>query len=78
MFTAFRALILLQHHLFSLLFKTLSERSTFLLALCGTRVVFPLLKQFSSELETEAEVIPTLLITIILARLTPASLGLGG
>jgi hypothetical protein len=78
MFTAFRALNLLQHHLFSLLFKPLSERSAFPLTLRGTRVVSPLLKQFSSELGTEADVIPTLVIKVILARLTPASLGLGG
>ena len=58
-------MILLQHHLFPLLLKTLSERSAFPLALRGTRVVFLLLKQFSSELETEAEVILTLLIKLI-------------
>jgi hypothetical protein len=58
-------LILLQHHLFPLLLKTLSERSAFPLALRGTRVVFLLLKQFSSKLETEAEVILTLLIKLI-------------
>jgi Guanine nucleotide exchange factor in Golgi transport N-terminal len=57
-------LILLQHHLFPLLLKTLSERSAFPLALRGTRVVFLLLKQFS-RLETEAEVILTLLIKLI-------------
>jgi hypothetical protein len=83
MFTAFRALTLITtpplHHLFSLLLKVLSERSAFLLPLCGTRVAFSLLKQFSSELETEAEVILTLLIKhILMAKLTPVSLGLGG
>src|SRR6266699_2430609 len=59
-------LILLQHHLFPLLLKTLSKRSAFPLALHGTRVVSLLLKQFSSELETEAEVIHTLLIRLII------------
>ena len=58
-------LLLLQHHLFPLLLKTLSERSPFPLALRGTRVVFLLLKQFSAELETEAEVFLTLLIKLI-------------
>ena len=48
-----------------LLLKTHSERSAFPLALRGTRVVPLLLKQFSSELETEAEVIPTPLINLI-------------
>jgi hypothetical protein len=61
-------LILLQHHLFPLLLKTLSERSAFPLALRGTRVVFLLLKQFSSKLETEAEVILTLLIKLIIGE----------
>jgi hypothetical protein len=66
MFTAFRALALSQHHLFPCSSK-LSERSAFPLALRGTRIVFLLLKQFSSELdsETEAEVILTLLIKLI-------------
>jgi hypothetical protein len=57
-------LLLSQHHLFPLLLKTLSERSTFPLALRGAHVVFLLFKQFSSELETEAEVILTLLIKV--------------
>ncbi|KAF8488471.1 hypothetical protein F5888DRAFT_1752365, partial [Russula emetica] len=50
--------LLLQHYLFPLLLKTLFERSAFPLALRGTCVVFLrlLLKQFSSELEAEAEV----------------------
>ncbi|KAF8495978.1 hypothetical protein F5888DRAFT_1708057 [Russula emetica] len=52
-------ILLLQHHLFPLLLKTLSERSAFPLALRGTRVIFLLLKQSSSELEKEAEVILT-------------------
>jgi hypothetical protein len=45
--------------------QMLSERSAFPLALRGTRVVFHLLKQFSSELETEVEVILTLFIKLI-------------
>ncbi len=58
-------LLLLRHHLSPLLLKTLSERSTFPLTLRGTRVVFLLLKQFSAELSTEAEVFLMLLIKIV-------------
>jgi hypothetical protein len=58
-------LLLLQHHLFPLLLKTLSERSAFPFGLRGTRVVFLLLKQFSSELETGAKVILALLVRLI-------------
>jgi hypothetical protein len=58
-------LTLLQHHLSPLLLKMLSERSAFPLALRGTRIVFLLLKQFSPEVETEAEIILTLLIKLI-------------
>jgi hypothetical protein len=43
----------------------LSERPAFPLALRGTRVVFHLLKQFSSELEIEVKVILTLFIELI-------------
>ena len=43
----------------------LFQGSAFPLALHGTHVVFLLLKQFSSKLETEAEVILTLLIKLI-------------
>jgi hypothetical protein len=57
--------LLLQHHLFPLLLKTLSGRSAFPLSLCNTCVVILLLEQFSSELETEPEVIFTLLIKLI-------------
>ncbi|KAF8496000.1 hypothetical protein F5888DRAFT_1708473 [Russula emetica] len=57
-------LLLLQHHLFPLLLKTFFERSAFPLALRGARAVFLLLKQFSSELETEAEVTVTLTLLI--------------
>jgi hypothetical protein len=57
-----------QHHFFPLLLKTLSERSAFPLALRGTCVNFLLLKQFSSELETEAEVILTLLIKLFIGE----------
>ncbi|KAF8500785.1 hypothetical protein F5888DRAFT_1793216 [Russula emetica] len=52
-----KLLLLLQHHLFPLLLKTLSERSAFPLPSSAS--------QFSSELETEAEVILTLLIKLI-------------
>ena len=61
-------LLLLQPHLFPLLFKTFSERSAFPLALRGTRVVFLFLKQFSSELETEAEVILRLLVELVIGE----------
>jgi Guanine nucleotide exchange factor in Golgi transport N-terminal len=54
---------LLQHHLCPLL-KALSDRPIFPLTLRSTRVVF-LLKQFSLELTTEAEVFLMLLIKII-------------
>lgn len=43
----------------------MSERPLFPLTLRSTRVVFLLLKQFSSELETESEVFLMLLIKII-------------
>ncbi|KAI0264313.1 guanine nucleotide exchange factor in Golgi transport N-terminal-domain-containing protein [Russula aff. rugulosa BPL654] len=46
-------LMLLQHHIFPLLLKTLSEHSACPLSLRGTRVVFLLLKQFSFELESQ-------------------------
>jgi hypothetical protein len=58
-------LLYFQGHLFPLLLKPLSKRSTFPLALRGTRVVFLLFKQFSCKLETEAEAILTLLIKLI-------------
>jgi len=61
-------LLLLQHHLFPLLLKALSERPAFPLALRGARVVFLLLKQFSSKLETEAKVFLTLLIKLIIGE----------
>ncbi|KAI0268956.1 hypothetical protein BGY98DRAFT_1101365 [Russula aff. rugulosa BPL654] len=48
-----------------LLLKTPSERSAFPLTLHGTCVVFLLLKRFSSEFETEAEVILMLLLELI-------------
>ncbi|SRR6266702_1670494 len=65
-------LLLLRHHLSPLLLKTLSERSTFPLTLRGTRVVFLLLKQFSSELSTEAEVFLMLLIKIVAGEVEAA------
>ncbi len=58
-------LLLLQHHLCPLLLKALSDRPSFPLTLRSTRVVFLLLKQFSAELSTEAEVFLTLLIKIV-------------
>ncbi|KAI9452204.1 hypothetical protein F5148DRAFT_1237059 [Russula earlei] len=60
-------LLLLRHHLCPLLLKTLSfsERPSFPRTLRGTRVVFLLLKQFSAELATEAEVFLTLFIRLI-------------
>lgn len=58
-------LVLLQHHLCPLLLKLLSDRPLFPLTLRSTRVVFILLKQFSTELVTEAEVFLALLIKII-------------
>ncbi|KAJ3975915.1 hypothetical protein EV361DRAFT_886314 [Lentinula raphanica] len=58
-------ILLLQNHLCPLLLKALSDRPTFPLILRCTRVVFLLLKQFSLELQTEAEVFLMLLIRII-------------
>jgi hypothetical protein len=58
-------LILLPHHLCPLLLKWLSDRPVFPLTIRCTRVVFLLLKQFSPELLTEAEVFLMLLIKII-------------
>lgn len=57
--------MILQHHLCPLLLKALSDRPIFPLTLRCTRVVFLLLKQFSPELQTEAEVFLVLLIKII-------------
>ena len=45
--------------------KSLSDRPNFPLTLRCTRVVFLLLKQFSSELKTESEVFLMLLIRIV-------------
>lgn len=58
-------LMLLQHHLCPLILKSLSDRHVFPLTLRCTRVVFLILKQFSFELETEAEVFLMLLIRMI-------------
>ncbi|KAI5120993.1 hypothetical protein M0805_000454 [Coniferiporia weirii] len=58
-------LVLLQHHLCPLLLKLLSDKPLFPLTLRSTRVVFLLLKQFSSEFITEAEVFLAILIKII-------------
>jgi hypothetical protein len=65
MFTEFEALTLITTPPLPLLPKTLSECSTFRLALRGTRVFPLLLKQFSMKLETEAEAILTQLIKLI-------------
>ena len=54
----------------------LFQGSAFPLALRGTRVVFLLLKQFSSKLETEAEVILTPFIKLISSAHFLAPLGL--
>jgi Guanine nucleotide exchange factor in Golgi transport N-terminal len=62
--------LLLQLHLFPLLLKTLSSRSAFPLSLRGTRVAFLLLKQFPSELETEAKPSSHYSSNLLLARLT--------
>jgi hypothetical protein len=51
----------LQHYLFPLFLKRLSDRSALLLALRGSQTVFHLLKKFPSELEREATVIFTVL-----------------
>ena len=48
-----------------MLLKSLSDRAVFPLTLRCTRVVFLLLKQFSFELKTEAEVFLMLLIRMI-------------
>ncbi|KIJ91398.1 hypothetical protein K443DRAFT_115078 [Laccaria amethystina LaAM-08-1] len=58
-------IMLLQHRLCPLLLKALSERPMFSLILRCTRVVFLMLKQFSLELKTEAEVFLMLLIRMI-------------
>ncbi|KAF8435407.1 hypothetical protein L210DRAFT_3453035 [Boletus edulis BED1] len=58
-------LMLLRHHLCPMLLKSLSDKAVFPLTLRCTRVVFLLLKQFSFELRTEAEVFLMLLIRMI-------------
>ena len=58
-------MLLLTHHLCPLLLKALSDRPLFALTLRCTRVVFLLLKQFSFELQTEAEVFLMLLIRLV-------------
>ncbi|OJT09170.1 Protein MON2 -like protein [Trametes pubescens] len=65
-------LLLLQHHLCPLVHKSLSDRPNFPLTLRCTRVVFLLLKQFSSELKTESEVFLMLLIRIVGAESSDA------
>ncbi|THH10921.1 hypothetical protein EW145_g989 [Phellinidium pouzarii] len=61
----FELLVLLQHHLCPLLLKLMSDKPLFPLTLRSTRVVFLLLKQFSSEFTTEVEVFLALLVKII-------------
>ena len=57
---------LLQHYLFPLPLKSHALRPLRCpIALRGTRAVFVLLKKFFSKLETEAEVILTLLVKLI-------------
>ena len=63
-------LIIFQHHPFHPASQNAPR------ALYGTRVTFLLLKQFSSDLDTEAEAFLTLL-TRRVARLTPVSVCLG-
>ncbi|KAG9008257.1 hypothetical protein FRB94_013617 [Tulasnella sp. JGI-2019a] len=58
-------LMLLRHNLCPLLLKSLSDRPLFPLTLRSTRVVYLLLKQFSAELETEAEVFMMFLIRVV-------------
>ncbi|KAF8656137.1 hypothetical protein AX16_002739 [Volvariella volvacea WC 439] len=58
-------ILLLRHHLCPLLLRSLSERPIFPLTLRCTRVIFLLLKQFSSNLVTESEVFLMLLIRLI-------------
>ncbi|KAI6131100.1 hypothetical protein EDD16DRAFT_1822615 [Pisolithus croceorrhizus] len=67
-------LLLLQHHLCPLLLKSLSERAVFPLTLRCFRVVFLLLKKFSFELKTEAEVFFMLLIKIVSEDLESSTL----
>lgn len=55
----------MHQHLCPLLIKGLSERPLFPLTLRFTRVVYILLKQFSDELETEAEVFAMMLIKMV-------------
>lgn len=72
-FQHFELLALLRHHLCPLLLKTMSDRPIFPLTLRSTRVVFLLLKQFSVELITEAEVFLTLLIKVVGGDMDPAT-----
>ncbi|KAG8863454.1 hypothetical protein FRB96_008194 [Tulasnella sp. 330] len=58
-------LMLLRHNLCPLLLKSLSDKPLFPLTLRSTRVVYLLLKQFSAELETEAEVFLMFLIRVV-------------
>lgn len=67
-------LTLLPHHLCPLLLKCLSERpALFPLALRATRVVFLILKQFSSQLTAESEIFLMLLVKVVGAEESAAS-----
>ena len=57
--------MLLPYHLCPLLLKSLSDRHVFPLTLRCTRVVYLLLKQFSRDLKTEAEVFLMLFVRVI-------------
>ncbi|KAG6839777.1 hypothetical protein C0991_011743, partial [Blastosporella zonata] len=72
-----KLVLLLQHYLCPLLLKALSDCPIFPLTLQCTRVVFLLLKQFSSKLTTESEVFLILLIKIFLLVLNSKSINGG-
>ena len=74
-FPAFEILFLLQHRLFPLLSKTRSERSAYQPPIRDTHVVFLLFKQFSSQLEMEAELIPTVLTKLVNGEADAGELG---
>ncbi|KAI0270116.1 hypothetical protein BGY98DRAFT_1190133 [Russula aff. rugulosa BPL654] len=67
---AFEIVFLLQHRLFPLLSKTRSERSAYQPPIRDTHVVFLLFKQFSSQLEMEAELIPQYSPNSLMVKLT--------
>ena len=73
----FEVLFLLQHCLFPLLIKTRSERPAYRPHFRDTHDVFLLLNQFSSQLETEAEFIPTVPTKLINREADAGELGPG-